>query len=180
MTKYRRTLWEFALDNHGFVTTDDARSLGVPAVELRKIAARGGLHHVAYGVYRFDDAPNSRFDEYHEAVLRVGEGAHLTHDAVLALHELALVNPRRVRVGLGRRSKAQLPDWIELVRQDVPDGDLTTFEGIPSTTVARALIDCRGIVMRDRLLEALDEAARRGLVRRRDRGRVEAAIKDDS
>lgn len=179
MTKYRRILWEFALDNHGFVTTDDAELLGVPAVELRKIAARGGLAHVAYGVYRFDDAPHSPYEEYHEAVLRVGEGAHLTHDAVLALHELALVNPRRIRVGLGRRSKARLPDWIEVVRVDVPAEDLTTYERIPSTTVARALIDCRRIVMRDRLLEALDDAARRGLVRRRDRDRVEAAIKED-
>lgn len=179
MTKYRKALWDFALDNHGFVTTDDADQLGVPAVELRKIAARGGLSHAAYGVYRFDDAPPSPYDEYHEAVLRAGEGAHLTMDAVLAMHELALVNPRRIRVGLARRSKATLPDWVEVVRQDVPVEDLTTYQRIPSATVARALIDCLGIVMRGRLLEALNDATRRGLVRRRDRAAVERAIKED-
>ena len=175
---YRRSLWDFALDNHGYVTTRDARHLGIPPGELAKLAARSGLSNVSYGVYRFDDAPHSPNDQFYEAALRVGEGAHLTRDAVLALHDLALVNPRRIRVGLARRTEAQLPDWIEVVREAVPAEDLTTYERIPSTTVARALIDCRGIVMRERLLEALDDSVRRGLVRRRDRSRVEDAIKE--
>lgn len=176
---YRRMLWELALDNHGFVTTQDARDLGVPAVELSKLGSRGGLRHVAYGLYRFDDVPSSVVDQFHEAVLRVGDGAHLTRDAVLALHDLALVNPRRTRVGLRRRSEARLPDWIEVVRENLPDGDLTVYDGIPSATVARALIDCRTIVMRDRLLEALDEASRQGLVLRSDRRRVAEALEAD-
>lgn len=177
---YRHLLWESALDNYGYVTTRDARDLGVPPGELSKLAARTGLSSISYGVYRFDDAPRSPQDEYCEAVLRVGEGAHLTRDAVLALHDLALVNPRRVRVGLPRRTEAQLPEWIEVVREDIPAEDLTSYDRIPSTTVARALIDCRGIVMRDRLLEALAVATQRGLVRRRDRSRVEDAIQGDS
>lgn len=177
---YRHVLYGFALDNHGYVTTGDARELGVPPGELSKLAARSGLTNVGYGLYRFDEAPGSPHDQYHEAVLRVGEGAHLTRDAVLALHDLALVNPRRIRVGLPRRTEAQLPAWIEVVREDIPTEDLTSYDRIPSTTVARALIDCQGMVMRDRLLEALDDAVRRGLVRRRDRGRVESAIKDNA
>jgi len=176
---YRHLLWDFALDNYGYVTTHDARDLGVPTGELAKMAARGGLSNVSYGIYRFDDAPHSPHGEYHEAVLRVGEGAHLTRDAVLALHDLALVNPRRIRVGLSRRTEAQLPDWIQVIREDIPVEDRTTYERIPSTTVARALIDCREIVMQERLLEALDDATRRGLVRRRDRAAVEAAIKEN-
>lgn len=177
---YRGQLWDFALDNHGYVTTRDAQSLGVPPGELAKLAARTGLTSISYGVYRFDDAPHSPHDEFYEAVLRVGEGAHLTRDAVLAMHGLALVNPQRIRVGLPRRTEARLPDWIEVVREDVPDEDLTTYGRIPSTTVARALIDCRGIVMRERLIDALDDAVARGLVRRRDRGRVDVALLEGS
>ena len=165
--KFRQMVYELALDGHGFVTTSGAAEIGVPAVELRKLAQRGALTHVAYGVYRFDAIPADRFSEYAEAVLRVGEDAFLTHYAVLAMHELALVNPRAVRVGTTRRVRRDLPDWIKLVTR-TDDVDVTTYEGIRSTTVAAALRDCIGTVPRDRLRDALDEARRRGLVRRRD------------
>lgn len=42
---YREDLRWRAFDTHGVITTDDAASLGVPAVELRKLARRGALEH---------------------------------------------------------------------------------------------------------------------------------------
>jgi hypothetical protein len=42
------------------------------------------------------------------------------------------------------------------------------FEGIPTTTVARALLDARGLIMTDRLIEAAKEAMRRGLLLHRE------------
>lgn len=51
-----------------------AADAGVPAVELPKLAARGGLENVAYGIYRVPDAPASAFDQFAEALLRAGEG----------------------------------------------------------------------------------------------------------
>lgn len=175
---YRRQLREIALDQYGYVTTRDAEGLGVPTVELRKLAQRGGLDHVAYGLYRFDDIPRTGRDPYMEAVLRVEPGAYLTHDAVLALHDLGLVNPRRIRVGTPKRARPRLPDDVEVVQRRLGEADLTTIEGIPTTTVRRALLDCRGIVMRARLLEAAREAARRGLLRRDDVDLVIAEIGD--
>lgn len=163
---YRRRLFEKALDQYGYVTTDDARELGVPAVELRKLAGRGGMQRVGHGVYRFDAVPRTARDEFMEAVLRVGRDAHLTGDAVLALHDLALVNPRRIRVGTRRRARPKVPATIEIVKDDVAEDEVTVYEGIPATTVARALRDCRGKVMTDRLLDAVTEAERRGLIRR--------------
>jgi predicted transcriptional regulator of viral defense system len=167
-----------ALDRYGYVTTRDAEGLGVPAVELRKLAQRGGVEHVAYGLYRFDDVPRSGRDQYMEAVLRVGPDAYLSHDAVLALHDLAMVNPRRIRVGTPRRARPRLPDGVEVIRRRLDAADLTVFEGIPATTVRRALIDCRGLVMRERLLDAAREAARRGLLGRGEADRVITEIGD--
>lgn len=161
---HRRVLHDRALDQYGYVTPTDAEDLGVPAIELRKIAQRGGLDHIAYGLYRFDDIPITDLDTYMEAVLRCGPDAHLTHDAVLALHGLAQVNPRRTRIGTPHRVRRNLPDSIELIHQTIDPEDLTSYEGIPSTTVRRALTDCRDIVMIDRLTEATREAGRRGLV----------------
>lgn len=44
-------------------------------------------------------------DEFMEAVLAVGDGAHLVGDAVLALHGLADVNPARFRIGTPNRAR---------------------------------------------------------------------------
>lgn len=175
-TTYRRTLRDRALDQYGYITTRDAAELGVPTVELRKLAARGGMQRVGHGVYRFEDIPHTDKDQFMEAVLRVGPDAHLVGDAVLALHDLGLVNPRRIRVAVPHRDRHKLPDYIEVVRKTIPEPERTQYEGIPSTTVARALLDCRNTVMNDRLIDAAHEAARNGLLRRREAARVLAEL----
>jgi hypothetical protein len=55
--KYRDVVCEIALDRYGYVTTREAIDAGVPAVEFPKLAARGGLMDVAYGLYRVPDIP---------------------------------------------------------------------------------------------------------------------------
>lgn len=165
---YRRRLYQRAVDQYGYITTRDAANLGVPPVELRKIAARGGLTHVGRGVFRFDDIPRTGLEPFMEAVLRVGDDAYLTADAVLAMHGLALANPRRIRVGTPRRVRAGLPPTIEVLRQRVDPEDLTEHEGIPMTTVAKAITDARDVIMRDRLVEAAREAVQRGLMLRQE------------
>lgn len=165
---YRRRLRDRALDQYGYITTRDAAELRIPAVELGKLASRGGLTHVAYGLYRFDDVPPTERDQFMEAVLRAGGGAYLVMDAVLALYDLAQVNPRRIRVGVPRRVRLKAPDVFEYLERDVPASDLTVHEGIPTTTVARAIEDSRPFVMRDRLAAAVEEARRRGLLDRHE------------
>ncbi len=169
---YRRQLHERALEQYGYVTIRDAADLGIPPVEVRKIARRGGLTHVARGVFRFDDIPHSGLEPFMEAVLRVGEGAFLTADAVLSMHDLGLVNPRRIRVGTPARVRSAVPATIQVVQRKIDPKDLTEYEGIPATTIARALLDARGLVMRERLLDAAREAMRRGLMLRREGERV--------
>jgi hypothetical protein len=47
-----------------------------------------------------------------------------------------------------------MPATIEIVRCHDRPVDLTVYEGIPATTVARALLDAREIVMTESLAEA--------------------------
>jgi predicted transcriptional regulator of viral defense system len=169
---YRRRLRERALDQYGYVTTRDAEELGIPSVELRKLSQRGGLQHIAHGVYRFEDIPHTGRDQFMEAVLRVGPGAVLAGDAVLALHDLALVNPRRLRVATPKRVRLKLPKFIQVDQREIAPEQRTVYEGIPTTTVAQALLDSRGQIMTERLVEAAEEAARTGLVRKSEAKRV--------
>jgi predicted transcriptional regulator of viral defense system len=160
---FRRRLYERALDQYGYITTRDALELGIPSVEVRKLHQRGGLERVGHGVYRFEAIPASARDQFMEAVLLAGPDAFLVGDAVLALHDLALVNPKTISVATPHRVRRQLPRHVRLEYRRPGDLDLAAYEGIPTTTVERALRDCRNQVMSSRLLEAVHDAARRGL-----------------
>ena len=174
---YRRRLHERALVRYGYITTRDAAALGIPVAGLHMLVQRGGLTRVGHGLYRFDDVPVTGRDGYMEAVLLVGDHAFLVADAVLALHDLAQVNPTRRRVATTRRVRKALPPTIEVVwPTTVGESERTAYEGIPCSTVARALTDCIGIVMRDRLLIAAHDAADRGLLGHGQRAAVLARL----
>ncbi len=160
-------LLEIAMDQHGFVATRDAVELGLPSSYLGKIKARGTVERVAHGLYRFPQVPVTEYAPFMEAVLWVGEDAVLSHDAVLSLHGLANANPSVIRVSTPRRvRKSDPPVAVKIIRRSVPDEDLTRYQGIPSTTVARALVDSRDLIMRSRLIEAAHEAHDEGFIRR--------------
>ena len=169
---YRRRLRERALDQYGYVTTRDAAEVGVPAVELRKLHQRGGLGACRPGPVPLRGHPVHPQGRVMEAVLRVGEDAVLAGDAVLALHELGFANPRRLRVATPRRVRRRLPGFVKVEQRLVPETARTTYEGIPSMTVAEAIRDCRGLLMPERLAEAAVEAARAGLIRKADADRL--------
>lgn len=146
-------------------------------MELRKFAQRGFLTRAGRGLYRFGALPATPLDHYMEAVLWVGADAVLSHDAVLALHDLAFANPRRLRVTTPHRvRKARHRPDVEIVIAPVPAEQRTRYEGIPSTTVARALIDSRHLIMASRLREAADDARARGLLLVGEHQRVLAAL----
>ena len=166
-TGYRARLYELAARHHGYVSVDMAHAAGVPAVEVRKIASRGGLDNVARGVYRATGIDGGERAPFAEAVLRVGDTAHLLGDAVLAYHNLAFVNPTRIKVGTDRRVRRELPAHIEVVHTSIPEADITEYDGVRSTTVERALRDSIGAVMPERLVEAAHQAVEEGLIRRR-------------
>ncbi len=159
---YRRLLHECADEQRGYVSTRDARQLGIPPVALRQLAAYGGLERVGHGIYRFQDAPATEKDEFFEATLLVGDDARLVADSVLALHDLAHVAPRRIKVGTPHRVRGKLPVTITTVRTEATTP--VKYDGIPSDPLKKALIDCRDIVTKDRLLEACDEAVARSLL----------------
>lgn len=173
---YRDVVREIALDHYGYVTTQDAVEAGVPAVELPKLAARGRLENVAYGIYRVPDIPPTRFDQYAEALLRAGDGAFLHGESVLALFGLADVNPRRIHVAVRRRTRAKLPSYMAVsqVREDVAT---TSYEGLESQTVADALLESRGRIERERLFDAAKQARAEGLLTTTEWRRVNKGVR---
>ncbi len=173
---YRGVLHEIALGEYGLVSTRDARDEGISPVELRKLAARGALERVGHGLYRDLAVPATDLDQYALAVRLVGEGAYLMGASVLAMHDLALVNPSRVMVGTPHRVWQRLPAFVQVVQRELPAQALTVHEGIASSTVAQAIVDCMDVVMGSRLREAINEAGRRHLLTSREQKALRARL----
>ncbi|WP_159611058.1 type IV toxin-antitoxin system AbiEi family antitoxin domain-containing protein [Glutamicibacter sp. JC586] len=165
MNGYRHDLWEIASGRHGVVTIAEAEDAGVPAVEVRKLAHRGALRSYGKGVYVHLSVPMTEFTQAAVAVALAGPGAFLQREAVFDLLGLGQFNPHRIMVGTRRRVRRVMPEWVELEqRMDVADEDLTHYEGVPSTTVGRALSDIRGRMPWNRWKSLVDQAHRRDLI----------------
>lgn len=142
MTTAQQQLWEIALDQHGFVTTGDARALGIAAHTLRFLAQRGTLRREAHGVYRFERFPASNADDYMQAVLWTGQPqAALSHESELDLLELSDVNPDRVHVTvpIGARVRRQGGERIVMHEENLTAAHLGWWQGIRCATAPTGL-----------------------------------------
>jgi predicted transcriptional regulator of viral defense system len=173
----RSRLEDFAYEHHGYFTTVDMKTLHVDHGELWQIVNRGFIERCGYGVYRFPDYPAEREASFLEAVLLTGRGAYLIDTGTLALAQLGLVVPPRIRVGTPRRVRIDVPQRIEVVKTHHEPADITTIEGVPTVTIRRAILDARGRVMTERLIDAAEEAYERGLLSARDRDAVVGVLR---
>lgn len=155
-------IYEIASDNYGLVTTAEAQDLGISKAEIKRWVDTGRLIWRGHGLYKLTRYTPTEHDRYAEAVALVGSDAYLYGESVLAMHNLALVNPARITVATKRRVRKKLPDWVKVI--PVKSGENTTYEGIPSQSVADAIRECEHVVMNSRLLDAVEEAKREGLI----------------
>ncbi len=81
-------LVERGAEQHGYVTTRDAREFGIDPTQLRLLAARGRLEHAGRGVYRVPVLPRGEHDDLAAAVAwTLGRGV-ISYESALALHDL--------------------------------------------------------------------------------------------
>ncbi len=160
-------VYETAADRYGLVTVEDAEKLGIHRKQLLAWETMGRLERCGRGVYRLNHHVPTPYDHFAEAIALVGHGAIIYGDGVLAMHNLALVNPAQIQVAVEKRVRKTLPDWIRLVKK--ADGIREeTFEGIACQNLADAIRTCRGTVMKERLADAIEQAERQGLVGRQE------------
>ena len=94
------------------------------------------------------------------------------------MHDLALVNPKRLTVGTPKRVRRKLPPWIEVAT--AIGKSVVNYEGIPSQSVAEALLDCRGRIMNERLKGATENARREGLLTSAEYEKLKGALDDQT
>lgn len=173
-----------AVDQYGFVTTRDAHCLGVPVVEMGKLAARGKLKRFAYGLYRFPEWPAGSRDHLMEAVLWARDpAAVLSHETALDAYELSDVNPDRVHITIPRRVKAmrrtEMPAAYVVHHEDLTPAERTFWEQIPMVTAATAINQCiLGGLRSDLVRQAIEQAQARGLIDPATAARQHATLED--
>ena len=132
---YRTRLYELALSNNGLATTEMAKEIGIPAVELRKLASRGAIIRVAQGVYRSPFHPEDATSKFHQALAVAGPGSFLIAESVLALLGIAEFKTASVSVGVTKRIRKQLPPGLSIrFYSQAPAIELV--KGIPCQSVA--------------------------------------------
>ena len=152
-----------AISNYGLITSAQATELGVRLKDLFEWVKIGRLEKCWRGVYRLVHYLPTEYDRYAEALAIVGNDAMIWGESVLAMHNLAMVNPEKIEVATTRRVRRELPPWIDLIRlQDEPLHDL--FNGIHCQKLTEAFRHCKGKVMMHRLAGAVREAGQRGLL----------------
>lgn len=173
-------LREVALDQHGLVTVDDARRVGIPSVELAKLHARGRIKRKAWGVYQVPYVPETPEDEFHLAVLWTGHPeACLSHETALELWDLSDSMPDRIHLTVPRgvRIRRRSGDNYAVHHQDLTSGEVGWWRGIPMVTPETAISQCvSGQVSPAILRQAIDSALARGIIHRRTSERLLLAL----
>ena len=175
MTAYDR-VHEIAIDQHGLVTTEQAREHGVDPRSIVMMAKRGRLHRLTHGVYQDPGAPETRWTPYMAAVLwahgmRTSTRAVLSHATALALMDISDVNPGAIHLTVPTtyRTHRAHPAGVVLHRAELGQDEVTKIEGLPVTTAARAIRDCAAAAIGPALLDqALEDARRQGWLRGTD------------
>jgi len=166
--EYNRVV-ELAADQHGYVTTAQARTLGIPGDTVRKMAARNALERVSWGVYRVPTFPPSPLAQYMEACLwPAGAMGAISHESALAIRELSDVSPSQIHLTVPKqfRVRREIPRHLVVHNADLGDEEIAGVEGVPTTTVRRAIEDCHRKHLGPALLrQAIEEGHRQGYLR---------------
>lgn len=149
----------FARSQHAVITLRQIVALGLSPRAVQKRATNDRLHRIHHAVYSI--VPRellTRRGHWMAAVLTCGERAVLSHRTAAALHGLRDTNRSKIDVTIATRS-ARSHTGVELHRAtSLAKSDVTTVEGIPCTTVARALLDLAAVVNRRSTERAFDQA----------------------
>lgn len=173
-------LFEVAIDQYGYITSADARDLGLGAGHLVDLARRGNLDRIAHGLYRFRVVPVTMRDQLMEATLWPRRLGVISHASALDLWELSDVNPAKVHVTVPQaaRIRRRSPPAYKVHQRDLSPADVTRAEGIPVVTGCRAILDGIEAHLGGHLIDqAVQTAISRGQLTSAERAEITAARK---
>jgi very-short-patch-repair endonuclease len=150
---------------HGVIARDQALELGLSAAQVRYRVRTDRWRRLGEGLYVVAGFPTSDRTALFAACLGPGQRAVVSHEAAAALHTLATFPPGPVVVTV-RHASARL-DGLATVHQSrrLFADHIVDVDGLPTTTVARTIVDLAARYRQPRLEVVVDDAlARRSLL----------------
>lgn len=144
-----------AARQHGIVARTQLVAIGLGRGAIDRRLACGRLHPLHRGVYAVGHRAISRHGRWMAAVLAAGPGAVLSHHSAGALWGVRATTRTRIDVTTPRTLRAR--SGIRPHCAVLPPDEITTTDGIPTTTPARTILDLAGVLDRRQLERALNE-----------------------
>jgi len=141
----RLRLFEFASEQAGYFTAEQARAHGYSWALLSHHAKTGRFVRIRRGLYRFREYPTSPDEDVVAAWLAVGkEPAVISHESALELLGLSDVIPDAVHLTVprSRRHSPQIPGVkTHTTTRTVQRSETVIRHGLRLTSASRAILD---------------------------------------
>jgi hypothetical protein len=177
-------LARLATQQHGVASRRQLRSLGFGEEAIKAAVAEGRLIALHEEVFAVGHMRVPQRGYWWAAVLAYEPGSVLSHHSAIVLWGLRRfrLKPIHVTSGCGRQGiRRREGIWIH--RCKLRPAEVTAYEGIPVTTVARTLFDFAEVAPYEEVRKAAEAADRRNLLRLRElesvceRGRGRRALR---
>ena len=147
----------------GYFTTSQAEAAGVDRPRLSRFAAAGRVQRVRRWIHRPQHFPRSRHEDLFMVWLETSPDSVISHESALLLYELSDVLPVEIHATVPRTASHRRRHGLRLHTNRICEKDTTYYEGLPVTTVARAIADVALAGLSDEFVEQAthDEAATR-------------------
>lgn len=165
----RDRLHQLLLRHDQALTVEEAKAAGFSAEELRRLVDRRELRRPRRGLLVSPSSTRSVHAQVAIAIRLAKRPAFAARHSALLVHGLrwAPGNPRRPEVLVAGSSRPELAEHVIVHRtRQLDELDLTTVQGIPTTTVERAVIDLASGSTTGTLLRLIDEVLYSGLADR--------------
>ncbi|MGI8460295.1 MAG: type IV toxin-antitoxin system AbiEi family antitoxin domain-containing protein [Solirubrobacterales bacterium] len=144
---------------HGVISLAQLVGLGLTPSGVRDRVARGALVRIHQGVYAVGHTALKREGHWSAAVLACGDGALLSHRTAAAQLSLRPTARSRIDVTVRRRGGRRSRKGLDIHRSStLAPQDITLVDNIPTTSVARTLLDLAATLHRGALAQAFDRA----------------------
>ncbi|MGI8664083.1 MAG: DUF559 domain-containing protein [Acidimicrobiales bacterium] len=146
-----------------------------PDVVNRRVRTGCWVRH-APGVYGLPSHPSSFEQQLWIAWLAVGPAATVSHESAAQLHGMSNVVRGRLTLTAPHPTHHRVTEAFVHQVNDVVAEHRTAVRGLPTTTVARTVVDLAGWVHPARLMRITEDAKHAGLTNYQDIGIVLAAV----
>ena len=170
-----RRLYEIAQSQQGFFTAKQAIRSGFAEKTHSYHVHAGNWIREHRGIYRLADFPIAERPDlmlwylWSQNRQEVPDGTY-SHETALSLHELSDIMPSKIHMTVPKvfRRNGEIPEILILHRADLEANEAQEMLGVRVTRALRTIVDLlrAGHMDRTQLKRAVDEAIRRGLIRR--------------